>query len=278
MLKTRLIPCLLLKNGLLVRSEEFSLHQVVGNPIHQVERFNAWTVDELVYIDMTREGAYDLRRDDQKVKASSDVLEIIDGIAKTCFMPLTFGGRIRSIDDINARLAHGADKVTVNTKAIDEPEFIDEAAGQFGSQAIIASIDAKERDGDGWEAMAEGGSRASGRDVVEWAGEVERRGAGEIFLNSVDRDGIGEGYDLELISAVAAATTIPVIACGGVGRFEHFAAGIEAGASAVSAANIFHFTEHSTQRAKQVMSAAGVDVRLPEPTPREPQRRRATTH
>lgn len=261
-LKTRLIPCLLLKNGLLVRSEEFSLHQVVGNPIHQVDRFSAWTIDELIYIDMTREGAYDVRRDDHKVKASADILEIIEAVAKSCFMPLTFGGRIRSLDDINARLAHGADKATINTAAIDAPDFIDEAAGEFGSQAIIVSIDAKERGAGEWEAMAEGGKRASGLDVVEWAREAERRGAGEIFLNSVDRDGIGEGYDLGLISAVAEATTIPVIACGGVGRFEHLAAGVEAGASAVSAANIFHFTEHSTQRAKQVMSAAGVDVRV----------------
>ncbi|HUT76366.1 MAG TPA: imidazole glycerol phosphate synthase cyclase subunit [Polyangia bacterium] len=262
MLKTRMIPCLLLKNGLLVRSEEFSLHQVVGNPIHQVERFNAWAVDELIYIDITREGAYDVRRDDQKVKASTDVLEIIEGVAKACFMPLTFGGRIRTIDDINARLAHGADKVTINTIALDSPEFVDEAAREFGSQAIIVSIDAKERDAGGWEAMAEGGRRASGRGVVEWAREAERRGAGEIFLNSIDRDGIGEGYDTALIKAVSEATTIPVIACGGVGRFEHLTAGVKAGASAVSAANIFHFTEHSTQRAKAVLHDAGVDVRL----------------
>ena len=263
MLKTRLIPALLLKNGLLVRSEEFSLHQVVGNPVHQVERFNAWTVDELIYIDITREGAYDVRRDDQKIKASTDIIEIIEEVAKACFMPLTFGGRIRSIEDINARLAHGADKVTINTMAIEAPEFIDEAAREFGSQAIIVSIDARERGDDGWEAMSDGGRTASGLDVIEWAREAERRGAGEIFLNSVDRDGIGEGYDLELITQVASATTIPVIACGGVGTFKHLTAGVEAGASAVSAANIFHFTEHSTQRAKKVLSEGGVDVRLP---------------
>ena len=262
MLKTRLIPCLLLKNGLLVRSEEFRIHQIVGNPIHQVERFSAWAVDELIYIDITKEGAYDVRRDDHKIKGAESILEIIDAISRACFVPLTFGGRIRTLEDIGERLGHGADKVTINTMALEQPEFVTEAAGRFGSQAIIVSIDALSR-GDGeWEAMSRGGKEPSGRDVVGWAREAEARGAGEIFLNSIDRDGIGEGYDLALIEAVSAATTIPVIACGGVGRFEHLAPGIEAGASAVSAANIFHFTEHSTQRAKKVMHEAGIDVRL----------------
>lgn len=262
MLKTRLIPCLLLKNGLLVRSEEFSIHQAIGNPVNQVERFNAWTVDELIYIDITREGVYDVRRDDHKVKASDDILEIIETVARSCFMPLTFGGRIRTIDEIRARFIHGADKVTINTQAVTAPEFINEAAREFGSQAIIVSIDAEERGSDGWEVMTEGGRRATGLDVVEWAREAERRGAGEIFLNSIDRDGVGEGYDVRLVEAVSSATSIPVIACGGVGRFEHLAAGVRAGASAVSAANIFHFTEHSTQRAKETLYRAGVDIRL----------------
>ncbi len=261
MLKTRLIPCLLLMNGLLVRSEEFSLHQVIGNPVNQVERFNAWAVDELIYIDITREGAHDLRRDDHKIKAKTDLLEIIDEVSRTCFMPLTFGGGIRTVEDIRLRLAHGADKVTVNTAAVARPAFVEEAAGVFGSQAIIVSVDAKRRDG-GWEAMTHWGRQGSGLDVVEWAREAEARGAGEIFLNSVDRDGLAGGYDLALIEAVSAATSIPVIACGGVGRFQHLVDGVGAGASAVSAANIFHFTEHSTQSAKRVLADAGVPVRL----------------
>ena len=261
MLKTRLIPSLLLMNGLLVRSEEFSLHQVVGNPVHQVERFSAWAVDELVYIDITREGAHDLRRDDHKVKGSNDLLDIIEQVSRTCFVPLTFGGGIRTVEDIRQRIARGADKVTINTRAVEEPEFVSEAAGVFGSQAIIVSIDARERDG-GWEVMTRWGREATGLDVVEWAREAERRGAGEIFLNSVDRDGMANGYDLPLIQAVSAATRIPVIACGGVGRFKHLVDGVRAGASAVSAANIFHFTEHSTQRAKKTLHEAGVPVRL----------------
>jgi cyclase len=256
-LKTRLIPCLLLMNGLLVRSEEFSLHQVIGNPINQVERFNAWAVDELIYIDITREGAHDLRRDDHKIKAKADLLDIIDEVSRTCFMPLTFGGGIRTVEDIRLRLAHGADKVTINTAAVERPDFIEEAAGVFGSQAIIVSIDARRR-----EVMTRWGGEATGLDVVEWAREAEARGAGEIFLNSVDRDGMAGGYDLPLIEAVSDATSIPVIACGGVGRFKHLVDGVAAGASAVSAANIFHFTEHSTQHAKRALADAGVPVRV----------------
>jgi cyclase len=262
MLKTRLIPCLLLKNGLLVRSEEFSFHQIVGNPVQQVERFNSWAVDELVYIDITREGEYDMRRDDHKVKGRASLLEIIEDVSRTCFMPLTFGGGIRTVEDIRARLAHGADKVTINTMAFEEPEFITDAAKLFGSQAIVVSVDAR-REGEGeWEVRTRWGKHATGRDVVSWVQEAERRGAGEIFLNSIDRDGMAEGYDIPLIRAVTGATRIPVIACGGVGRFEHLVAGaVEGGASAVSAANIFHFTEHSTLRAKKVLLDAGVDVR-----------------
>lgn len=262
MLKTRLIPCLLLKNGLLVRSEEFSFHQTVGNPIHQVERFNAWAIDELIYIDITREGSHGENRNDNKVKAESNLLSIIESISRTCFMPLTFGGGIRAIDEIRLRLASGADKVTINTTAIESPEFIEEAARIFGSQAIVVSIDAKRRAPGEWEVMSRWGRDSTGLSVVEWVREAERRGAGEIFLNSVDEDGVAEGYDLPLIRAAVGATTIPVIACGGVGRFEHLVEGVAAGASAVSAANIFHFTEHSTQRAKRVLADAGVDVRM----------------
>lgn len=263
MLKTRLIPCLLLKNGLLVRSEEFSFHQIVGNPIHQVERFNAWAVDELIYIDITREGEYDMRRDDHKIKSKDTLLEIIEEVSKTCFMPLTFGGGIRDIEEIRQRLAHGADKVTINTKAVETPEFITEAAQTFGSQAIVVSVDVKRHDSGQSEVFTRWGTHATGLDAVEWVKEAERRGAGEIFLNSIDRDGMANGYDLDLIRDVSAATRIPVIACGGVGKFKHFApAVLEAGASAVSAANIFHFTEHSTQSAKKALAEAGADVRI----------------
>lgn len=262
MLKKRLIPCLLLKNGLLIRSESFSIHQILGNPIHEVERFNEWNVDELVYLDITRDEQYDLRRDDMKVKSLRDPLEILAHVSRTCFMPLTFGGRIRTVDDMRVRLNGGADKITLNTAAVETPDLITEGARNFGSQAIVVSIDVLRHESGRTEVFTHGGTKATGRDPVEWAREVERLGAGEIFLNSIDRDGTGRGYDLDLVSAVAHATSIPVIACGGVGRYEDFTAGIRAGASAVSAANIFHFKELSDRNAKRTMRAGGVDVRL----------------
>ena len=261
MLKTRLIPCLLLKNGLLVRSEEFSLHQAVGNPIHQVDRFNAWAVDELIYLDISRDARYDMRRDDHKIQGQDTLLGLIEAISRSCFMPLTFGGGIKSVEDAGARISHGADKVAVNTQAVAAPEFITELSRRFGSQAVVVSIDVRRHD-DGWEVFTGWGKTATGIDVRTWAVEAERRGAGELFVNSIDRDGMGNGYDIDLIREVSAITTIPVIACGGVGRFEHLVDGVRAGASAVSAANIFHFTEHSTKRAKQTLAEAGVDVRL----------------
>lgn len=262
MLKVRLIPCLLLKNGLLVRSEEFSFHQIVGNPIHMVERFDAWSVDELIYLDITREGEHDMRRDDHKIKDKKDLLEIIEDVSRTCFMPLTFGGGIRTLEDVRARIAHGADKVTINTQAVETPEFITDAAQLVGSQAVVVSVDVRRHGTGEWEVFTKWGKHATGLDVVTWVREAERRGAGEILLNSIDRDGMAEGYDLDLIRTVVEATRIPVIACGGVGTFAHLAEGaLGGGASAVSAANIFHFTEHSTVRAKQALLDAGVDVR-----------------
>lgn len=261
MLKHRLIPCLLLKNGVLVRSERFSIHQKIGNPIHEVERFNQWAVDELIYLDISIGSEYDLGRDDLKVRGLNNVLDILEAVSRTCFMPLTWGGRIRTLEDIHQRLARGADKVAINTTAIDSAGFIDEAARTFGSQCIVVSIDVRRYGNGRCEVFAEGGRRATGLEPAAWAREVEDRGAGEILLNSIDRDGGGRGYDLELVRRVCAATQIPVIACGGVGRFQHFVEGIEAGASAVAAANIFHFTEHSDRHARKALLAAGVEVR-----------------
>jgi cyclase len=262
MLKKRLIPCLLLKSGLLIRSESFSIHQIIGNPIHEVERFNDWSVDELIYLDITRDEQYDLRRDDMKVKSLGDPLEILAQVSHTCFMPLTFGGRIRTVEDMRSRLRGGADKITLNTAAVESPELVTEGARQFGSQAIVVSIDVLRHDSGRSEVHTHGGRKPTGLDPVAWAREVERIGAGEIFLNSIDRDGTGRGYDLDLIASVARATSIPVIACGGVGRYEDFVAGIRAGAAAVSAANIFHFKELSDRNAKRTMRKGGIDVRL----------------
>jgi len=263
-LKPRLIPCLLLQNGMLVRSETFSLHQVIGNPLHEVKRFNDWSVDELIYLDISRDGTYEHSRADHKVKPLVSSLEVLDAIAAACFVPLTFGGRIRTIDDMSQRFQRGSDKITVNTAAVETPRLITDAAKRFGSQAVVVSIDVKRHVDGSAEVFTRGGQMATGLLPAAWAAEAEDRGAGEIFLNSIDRDGTGEGYDIELIASVTDAVGIPVIACGGVGRYEDFAPAIlDGGASAVSAANIFHFKELSDRNAKRAMRRAGVDVRLP---------------
>lgn len=262
MLKKRLIPVLLLQNGLLVRSELFRVHQIIGNPIYEVQRFNEWNVDELIYLDITRTGSYDLRREDHKLKGLNDPLTILDEVSRTCFMPLTWGGRIHTVDAMRERISRGADKIAINTSAFDDPQLISDGAKVFGSQAIVISIDVL-RDADGHtEVLVEGGQRRTGRKPELWAREVEDRGAGEILLQSIDRDGTGRGYDLDLIYQVASSVKIPVIACGGVGRYEDYTKGVEAGASAVAAANIWHFKELSDRNGKRVLAKAGVAVRL----------------
>lgn len=260
MLKNRLIPVLYLKNGLLVRSEKFKFHQVIGNPVAQVERYNSWNVDELIYIDITKDEEYTLKRDDLKMKDSKTIFEIIAKVSEKCFMPLTVGGKIRTIEDIKKRLQGGADKVTINTVAIENPNFITEAAKIFGSQCIVVSIDFKKTN-EGYEVYYNHGEKSTGKNPVEWAKQVEKLGAGEIFLNSIDRDGTAEGYDLELIKKVNDAVNIPVIACGGVGEFDDFKKGLNTGASAVAAGNIFNFTEHSYKFAKKELKDEGFNVR-----------------
>lgn len=261
MLKNRLIPVLLLKNGVLVRSEEFSIHQVIGNPIHEVERFNHWNVDELVYIDISREDGYDLRRNDSKITSLEDPLEILERVSKTCFMPLTWGGRIRTVAEMRERFSRGADKVTLNTGAIDNPDLITEGAKTFGSQAIVLSVDVRRHGKDEYEVISNCGRTPTGMAVQEWVARGQKLGAGEIFLQSLDEDGMAEGYDTRLISLVASSVEIPLIACSGVGRFEDYAAGIQAGASAVAAANLWHFKELADRAGKRAMEKKGILVR-----------------
>jgi cyclase len=253
---------LLLRNGLLVRSELFKIHQVIGNPIYEVRRYNEWSVDELIYLDISREDSYDLRRDDHKVKGLSHPLDILEAVSETCFMPLTWGGRIRSVEDMRERFARGADKITINTAAVRSPELITQGAKAFGSQAIVLSLDVLRHPDGRLEVFIEGGRAPTGREPASWAREAEDRGAGEILLQSIDRDGTGRGYDLELIHAVASATSIPIIACSGVGRFEDYAEGIRAGASAVAAANIWHFKELSDRLGKRALAKAGIHIRF----------------
>lgn len=262
MIRPRLIPVLLVKHGVIVRSQLFKVHQVIGNPMSTVQRFSNWNVDELVLLDISDYDVHDLRRDDlHQSYAGNTALDVLREVAKVCFMPLAFGGRVRTIEHFNERLAAGADKVIINTQAIDDPTFVTAAARRFGAQCVVVSVDAK-RGADGcYEVFVDHARRATGLDPAGWAREVERRGAGEIFLNSIDRDGSGQGYDLDLVREVASAVSIPVIACGGVGHYEHFAAGIGEGASAAAAANIFHFFELSYPRAKQACLDAGLPMR-----------------
>ncbi len=262
MLKQRLIPVLLLQNGLLVRSQSFNIHQIIGTPIHEVQRFNEWNVDELIYLDITQDDKYDLRRDDHKVKHLGDPLSILDEVSKSCFMPLTWGGRIRDIEGIRLRLRRGADKVTLNTAAAQNPALITEAVKIFGSQAIVVSMDVVRRPDRSVEVCTEWGRYPTGKKPEQWAKEVEARGAGEILLQSIDRDGTGGGYDLDLIHAVSSVVNIPLICLGGVGSYEDYAEGIRAGASAVAAANIWHFKELSDRGGKRQLAKSGIEVRM----------------
>lgn len=263
MIRPRLIPCLLLKNGLIVRSQLFNVHQDIGNPISTIMRFSDWNIDELILLDISKEDYHDLRRDDLQIcYQGSSIIELLKKIADVAFMPLTVGGRIRTLKDIQERLSAGADKCTINTRAVESPGFITEAAHRFGSQCVVVSIDVKQHANGSYEVFTECGKKPTGLSPVAWAREVEKRGAGEIFLNSIDRDGSAQGYDLTLIQSVSDATAIPVIACGGVGKYADFPLGILKGnASAVSAANIFHFFELSYPFAKKACLEAGIPMR-----------------
>lgn len=262
MLRNRLIPCILLRNGVIVQSKGFKRYQMLGNPTTAVERLSDWASDELIYLDISKDRVYDLRRDDLKSPNRTSILEIIEDVAEKAFMPLTFGGGIRSVDDVVEMVQAGADKVAINTQPLADPGFVTAASREVGSQCVVVSIDVRETGGGGYEVYGDGGKQPTGRDPVEWAAEVEQLGAGEIFLNSIDRDGSGRGYDLELIARVDERVTIPVIACGGVGEWAHFADALEqTGVSAVSAANIFHYTENSVRNAKKHLVDAGCNVR-----------------
>jgi imidazoleglycerol phosphate synthase cyclase subunit len=263
MVRPRLIVNLILKEGLIVRSQGFQTHQVIGSPIQTVRRLSNWNVDELVLLDISAGDFHDLRRDDQAIRyQGTSTIDLLRQISEVCFMPLAFGGRIRSIEDMHARLQAGADKIVINTAAVQNPDLIKEGAAAFGSQCVVVSIDSK-RNADGrYEVYANGGRQPTGLTPGDWARRAEALGAGEIFLNSIDRDGAGSGYDLELIKSVTSQVRIPVIACGGVGRYQHFPAAIlEAGADAAAAANIFHFYELAYPFAKKACIEAGLPMR-----------------
>ena len=255
-LAKRIIPCLDVDGGRVVKGIKFVDIIDAGDPVEVARRYDAQGADELTFLDIT---------------ASSDqrntMIDVVEAVASEVFIPLTVGGGIRCIDDIRNMLNAGADKVSINTAAVERPEFVEEAACQFGSQCIVVAIDAKRTSGvsetPSWKVFTHGGRNETPLDAIEWAKRMADAGAGEILLTSMDRDGTREGFDNELNRQVAEAVPIPVIASGGVGSLQHLADGISDGkADAVLAASIFHFGEHTVAEAKQLMAEQGIEVRL----------------
>jgi cyclase len=257
MLAKRIIPCLDVTGGRVVKGVNFVALRDAGDPVEIARRYDAEGADELTFLDIT---------------ASSDardiILHVIEAVAEQVFIPLTVGGGVRRVEDVRRLLNAGADKISVNTAAVSDPQLVSDASGRYGSQCIVVAIDARRRTADdpsaGWEVYTHGGRTPTGLDAIAWAREAVQRGAGEILLTSMDRDGTRQGFDLELTRAVADAVPVPVIASGGVGTLQHLADGvIRGGADAVLAASIFHYGEFTVRAAKSYMAAQGVAMRLP---------------
>ncbi len=251
MLAKRIIPCLDVTAGRVVKGVNFVSLRDAGDPVEIARRYDEQGADEVTFLDIT---------------ASSDdrdlILHVIESVAAQVFIPLTVGGGVRKVEDVRRLLNAGADKISINTSGVRDPRLIEDAAGRFGSQCIVVAIDARRR-GAGWEVYTHGGRTPAGFDAVEWAKHAENLGAGEILLTSMDRDGTRAGFDLELTRAVADAVGIPVIASGGVGSLEHLAEGITVGrADAVLAASIFHFGEFTVPQAKAYLAARGIPMRI----------------
>ena len=251
-LAKRIIPCLDVHAGRVVKGVNFVSLRDAGDPVEVARRYDEAGADEITFLDIT---------------ASSDardtIVPVIERVAEQVFIPLTVGGGVRKVEDVRKLLNAGADKVSINTAVVENPQLVADCAQRFGSQAIVVAVDAKSAGPGRWEVYTHGGRRPTGKDAVEWAARMAALGAGEILLTSMDRDGTKSGFDLELTRAVARAVPVPVIASGGVGTLEHLAQGVEIGeADAVLAASIFHYGEFSVGEAKRFMAARGIEMRL----------------
>lgn len=258
MLKVRIIPCLDVKNGRVVKGTNFVNLQDAGDPVEQAQLYDSQGADELCFLDITAS------HEDRGI-----LLDVVRRTAEKCFVPMTVGGGVRTIDDIRRLLLAGADKVSINTAAIRDPDLVARAAEKFGSQCIVVAIDAK-RSGDGFEIFTHGGRRPTGIDAVQWARRVTAMGAGEILLTSMDRDGTRDGFDIELTRAVSDAVDVPVIASGGAGSAAHLAEAVrKGGASAVLAASIFHYGDTAIADVRRALRADGIPVRPEVPAAEE---------
>ena len=252
MLAKRIIPCLDVTAGRVVKGTNFVALRDAGDPVEIARRYDEQGADEITFLDITASS------DDRNI-----ILHVVEQVAEQVFIPLTVGGGVRTVDDVRRLLNAGADKVSINTAAVNNPQVVADASGKVGSQCIVVAIDAKQVAPGKWEVFTHGGRNRTGLDAIEWARKVESLGAGEILLTSMDRDGTKNGFDLGLTRAVSDAVSIPVIASGGVGSLDHLADGVTQGrADAVLAASIFHFGEHTVREAKELMRARGIEVRL----------------
>ncbi|MDC0597970.1 imidazole glycerol phosphate synthase subunit HisF [Candidatus Pelagibacter sp.] len=251
MLKSRIIPCLDVKNGRVVKGINFMDLKDAGDPVEQAKIYSDGGADEICFLDITASN-----------ENRETIYDVVERTSKKCFVPLTVGGGVRSVEDINRLLNCGADKVSINTTAVENPRVIEESSKKFGSQCIVVAIDAKKKN-DKWEIFTHGGRNNSGINALEFAKKMENSGAGELLVTSMDRDGTQVGYDNELMSNITALVNIPVIASGGVGNLDHLVDGIKLGnASAVLAASIFHYGKHSVKEAKEYLDSKGIPVRI----------------
>ena len=250
MLKNRIIPCLDVKNGRVVKGINFVDLKDAGDPVEQAKIYSDGGADEICFLDIT---ASNENRD--------TIYDVVKETSKKCFVPLTVGGGVRSVDDINKLLNCGADKVSINTAAVQNPSVVEESSKKFGSQCIVVAIDAK-KNGDIWEIFTHGGRQETEINAIEFALKMERSGAGELLVTSMDKDGTQSGYDIELMKTISESVNIPVIASGGVGTLDHLVDGIKSGASAVLAASIFHYGTYSVNEAKQYLASKDIPVRI----------------